>query len=160
MKRFAHVFFGTKRPVLIAFAALLPGHSLPVAEAQAPARAELAGPPHPRHPAHSTKPAAATIEIVVRFRDDKQVEDMVNLFWKDPKAAKDKFDSFKRGRTDLAGAALSRATYANELVLAFPCSLPTAANCQVAARDLAAVIRSSADVAYAEPDAAFRVETP
>jgi hypothetical protein len=151
-----------KRPLTpIAVAMLLLACPPLAAESQTPSRAlaEFAGPPHPTHPTHPNKPAANSIEIVVKFKDEAKAKDIINLFWKDPQAATAKFEHFRLGRSDMTGATLLRVTYSDELVLAFPCNAPSAAGCQNVAREVAARLLSSPDISYAEPDMTFGAQS-
>ena len=100
--------------------------------------------------APSTLPGQA-IEIVVKFKDDAKVKDIVDTFWKNAAAAKAKFEIFKRGRPEMAETVLDRVTYSNELVLvhrgggAPPQRL-------AAMRDIAKRLGAASDISYAEPN--------
>lgn len=92
------------------------------------------------------------IEIVVKFKDDNLVKPIVDLFWKDPAAARTAFDAFKKGHPALTRASLARVTYSNELVLAYACSAVSCADRPAAIRALVAALASSVDIAYADPE--------
>ena len=111
------------------------------------AGADFAWPPH-QALVQQSRPAR-TVEIVVKFRDDGKIKDIVALFWKDSKAASDAFDLFKVNRPDMIDASLSRVTYSSELVLAFPCKKSFPADCLTAAREIAARLMSAPDISYA-----------
>ena len=88
-------------------------------------------------------------EIVVKFRDDRKVQDLVDTFWKDAPGARKKFEAFKAGRPEFAGVKLDRVTYSNELVLTPIANVaPDKRAAQV--RDLAAKMGKAADISYAE----------
>ena len=57
------------------------------------------------------------VEIVVKFKDDGKVKDIIDAFWKDQASAKAKFDAWKANRPEFAKLKLDRVTYSNELVL-------------------------------------------
>lgn len=98
--------------------------------------------------ASSGKPALSA-EIVVKFKDDRKVQDMVDMFWKDAPAARKKFEAFRLGRPEFAGVKLVRVTYSNELVLAPITDMgPDKRAAQV--RDLASKMGKAPDIAYAE----------
>lgn len=96
----------------------------------------------------ATRPAMG-MEIVVKFKDDAKVKDMIDAFWRDPAAAKQRFETFKAGKPEFAGLKLDRVTYSNELVLidtqAGEARLP-------AMREIAARLNGLPDVSYAEPN--------
>ncbi len=92
------------------------------------------------------------IEIVVKFKDDRKVKDIVDAFWKDQPAARAKFDAFKQGRPEFANLKLARVTYSNELVLAPEGAPVPPAQRMSAARDLVAKLKGAADISYAEPN--------
>jgi hypothetical protein len=97
-------------------------------------------------------PVSAVGEVVVKFKDDGKVKDIIDLFWKDRSAAKARFDIFKRDRPEMAAAVLDRVTYSNELVLVYPCEQATRAEQTAALRQIVARLTSAPDIAYAEPD--------
>lgn len=95
--------------------------------------------------------AQAGIEIVVKFKDDARVKDIIDAFWRDQSSARSKFDAWKAGRPEFAGLRLDRVTYSNELVLVHDGSLAPAERI-VAMRTIAARLGSAADISYAEPN--------
>jgi hypothetical protein len=100
-------------------------------------------------------PAAApnqAIEIVVKFKDDKKVKDIVDTFWKNAPAAKAKFEAFKRGRPEMADTVLDRVTYSNELVLVHKGGAVPPAQRLTAMRDIAKRLGAASDISYAEPN--------
>src|SRR5690348_15458784 len=52
-----------------------------------------------------------SLEIVVRFKDDAHVSAIIATFWKDPEAARGRFNDYKQGYPELAQARLLRVTY-------------------------------------------------
>jgi hypothetical protein len=94
---------------------------------------------------------AQGIEIVVKFKDDKKVKDIVDAFWKDQPSARAKFEAFKQGRPEFADLKLDRVTYSNELVLVHQPSAPPAQRL-AAMRDIALKLKNVADISYAEPN--------
>jgi hypothetical protein len=94
---------------------------------------------------------AQGMEIVVKFKDDAKVKEIVDAFWKDQPSAKSKFDAWKARRPEFAGLKLDRVTYSNELVLVHDGSV--AAGQRLAAmREIAAKLGKTADISYAEPN--------
>ncbi len=91
------------------------------------------------------------MEIVVKFKDDAKVKDIVDTFWKDAAAARSKFEAFKRGRPDMAGTTLDRVTYSNELVLVHAGG-GSAAQRLATMRDIANRLSAAPDISYAEPN--------
>lgn len=91
------------------------------------------------------------VEIVVKFRDDAKVKDIIDAYWKDAASARRKFETFKAGRPEFATLTLDRVTYSNELVLV-PSAPVAAAERMPAMRALAARISGVADISYAEPN--------
>lgn len=93
-------------------------------------------------------PPAMAMEIVVKFKDDAKIKDIVDAFWRDQGSARSRFENFKAGKTEFSGLRLERVTYSNELVLVTESSsagLP-------AMREVASRLASHPDVAYAEPN--------
>lgn len=87
------------------------------------------------------------VEIVVKFRDDDQVKDITDLFWRDRGAARSRFASFKRRWPALSQLRLERVTYSNELVLV------SSGNADAdEMRRLARTISRMPEVSYAEPN--------
>ena len=91
------------------------------------------------------------MEIVVKFKDDRKVKDIVDAFWKDQVSARAKFDAFKASRPEFASLKLDRVTYSNELVLVHDGGAPPATRL-AAMREMAAKLKSVSDVSYAEPN--------
>lgn len=91
------------------------------------------------------------VEIVVKFRDDGKVKDIIDTFWKDQAAARRKFEAFKSGRAEFASLALDRVTYSNELVLV-PSAPLASAERMPAMRAIAARLGGLPDISYAEPN--------
>ena len=94
---------------------------------------------------------AQGMEIVVKFKDDAKVKDIIDAFWKDQPSAKAKFDALKARRPEFASLKLDRITYSNELVLVHDGSAP-AAQRLAAMRETAAKLGKVADISYAEPN--------
>ncbi len=95
-------------------------------------------------------PPAMAMEIVVKFKDDAPVKDIIDAFWRDEGAARARFESFKAGKAEFAGLKLERVTYSNELVLGDANGGGAAR--LAALREIAAKLSSRPDVAYAEPN--------
>ena len=94
---------------------------------------------------------AQSVEIVVKFKDDAKVKEIVDAFWKDKASAAAKFDALKARRPEFANLKLDRVTYSNELVLVHDDSV--AAGQRIAAmREIAAKLGKTADISYAEPN--------
>lgn len=112
-----------------------PGMSLPgVAFDQAPGSAANMG-----------------MEIVVKFKNDGPVKDIIDTFWKDQNSARAKFEAWKAGKADFANLKLDRVTYSNELVLVHTGA--TAADTRLPAmREIAKKLAGNADISYAEPN--------
>jgi hypothetical protein len=91
------------------------------------------------------------MEIVVKFKDDAKVKDIVDAFWKDQTSARTKFEALKARRPELADLKLDRVTYSNELVLVHEGG--TSADSRLAAmREIAAKLKNVSDISYAEPN--------
>jgi hypothetical protein len=95
--------------------------------------------------------AQAGIEIVVKFKDDGKVKDIIDAFWKDQASARAKFEAFKARRPELANLKLDRVTYSNELVLVHEGGATPERRLAVM-REIAAKLKSVADISYAEPN--------
>jgi hypothetical protein len=91
------------------------------------------------------------MEIVVKFKDDAKVKDIIDAFWKDQASARAKFDALKARRPEFANLRLDRVTYSNELVLVDDGSAP-AAQRLTAMRGVAAKLKDVSDISYAEPN--------
>jgi len=101
---------------------------------------------------------SATIEVVVKFKDDGKVRDIIDAFWKDAKAAKAKFDNFKLGRPEMVDATLDRVTYSNELILIYPCTAESKSSHTAAAREIIKRLLAAPDISYAEPDTTVQTQ--
>jgi hypothetical protein len=145
--RAASVFIALSTALALSWSDALPG---PPAASQASVRP----PPEPRARAgqRDVAPAPAAVEVVVKFKDDGKVKDIIDAFWKDPQAAKAKFDSFKRGRPEMTGAKLDRVTYSNELVLVYPCVAALKSERAAATQEIVGRLMASPDISYAEPE--------
>ncbi len=106
-------------------------------------------------PAAVTAPGAGGaqmgMEIVVKFKDDGKVKDIIDAFWKDQASARAKFDALKARRPEFANLKLDRVTYSNELVLVDDGAAPAAQRLP-AMRGLAAKLKDVPDISYAEPN--------
>ncbi len=91
------------------------------------------------------------VEIVVKFKDDGRMKDIIDTFWRDQASAKSKFDTWKAARPEFAGLRLDRVTYSNELVLVHDGSIQPAQRPAVM-RTIAAKLGAAADISYAEPN--------
>jgi hypothetical protein len=91
------------------------------------------------------------MEIVVKFKDDGKIKDIVDAFWKDQASARQKFEALKARRPELANLKLDRVTYSNELVLVHEGGAPPDRRL-AAMREIAAKLKSAADISYAEPN--------
>jgi hypothetical protein len=106
--------------------------------------------------ASSTQPPAVggaqlSMEIVVKFKDDAKVKDIIDAFWRDPASAQAKFNALRAQRPEFANLKLDRVTYSNELVLVHDGSAPVEQRLP-AMRATAAKLKSAADISYAEPN--------
>jgi hypothetical protein len=108
--------------------------------------------------ARANPPLSQTVEVLVKFKDDGLIKDIIDAFWKHPEAARTKFDAFKKGRPGLSSASLVRVTYANELVLAFPLKSAIGTQRLAEARQIAETLQMSPDIAYAEPDHGVQIQ--
>jgi hypothetical protein len=91
------------------------------------------------------------IEIVVKFKDDGKVKDIIDAFWRDQASAKAKFETWKANRPEFARLKLDRVTYSNELVLVHDASAPLAERLP-AMKLIVAKLAGIADISYAEPN--------
>jgi len=100
-----------------------------------------------------TRPGAAQMgmEIVVKFKDDGKVKDIIDAYWKDQASARAKFDALKSRRPEFADLTLDRVTYSNELVLVHEDNAPAAQHLP-AMRGIAAKLKDVSDISYAEPN--------
>ena len=91
------------------------------------------------------------MEIVVKFKDDGKVKDIIDAFWRDQASAKARFEACKANRPEFASLKLDRVTYSNELVLVHENA--TAADRRLPAlREIAKKLAGAADMSYAEPN--------
>jgi hypothetical protein len=95
--------------------------------------------------------AAGDMEIVVKFKDDAKVKDIIDAFWKDKASATAKFDALKAKRPEFASLKLDRVTYSNELVLVHDGANAPAGRL-AAMRAAATKLGAAADISYAEPN--------
>lgn len=142
-------------------AALLAPAAATAAPETAPAQPLLTGPadsdppligvPQVQNQPGATGAVQTSVEIVVKFKDDGRVKDIIDAFWRDQASAKAKFAAWKANRPEFAGLRLDRVTYSNELVLvhdgsAQPAQLPAIM------RAIAARLGAASDISYAEPN--------
>ena len=106
-------------------------------------------------PASTTTPGAGAaqmgMEIVVKFKDDGKVKDIIDAYWKDVASARAKFDALKARRPEFADLTLDRVTYSNELVLVHDGGAPAAQRLP-AMRGIAGKLKDVSDISYAEPN--------
>jgi hypothetical protein len=91
------------------------------------------------------------MEIVVKFKDDGKVKDIIDAFWRDQGSAKTKFEAWKANRPEFASLKLDRVTYSNELVLVHENATATDRRLP-ALREIAKKLAGVADISYAEPN--------
>lgn len=92
------------------------------------------------------------VELVVKFKDDGKVKDIIDAFWRDPAAAKSRFATWKANRAEFAGLRLDRVTYSNELVLVLEDGGALAER-TAAIREAAKKLGAAPDISYAEQQA-------
>lgn len=119
----------------------LPGDNLP----------PVVGLPQVQNQPGSAGAVQTGIELVVKFKDDGRVKDIIDSFWRDQSSAKAKFDVWKASRPEFADLRLDRVTYSNELVLVHDGSVQPAQR-TAAMRAIAAKLGAAADISYAEPN--------
>ena len=90
-----------------------------------------------------------TVELVVKFKDDGKVKDIIDAFWRDPASAQSRFEAWKSGRPEFAKLRLERVTYSNELVLVLADGV-AAADRPAAIRDIVKALGAASDISYAE----------
>lgn len=91
------------------------------------------------------------MEIVVKFKDDSKVKDIIDAFWRDQASGRAKFEAWKAGRPEFDSLKLDRVTYSNELVLVHTGA--TKADARLPAmREIAKKLAGAADISYAEPN--------
>jgi hypothetical protein len=133
--------------------------AIPPATLDAPSTAAMAAPDpaQPGLPGIQFNQPAATgapqtgIEIVVKFKNDGPLKDIIDSFWRDQASAKAKFEAWKANRPEFAKLKLDRVTYSNELVLVHDGS-GAVADRLPAMKAIAAKLGSVADISYAEPN--------
>ena len=91
------------------------------------------------------------MEIVVKFKDDSRVKDIIDSFWKDQASAKAKFETWKAARPEFAKLKLDRVTYSNELVLVHDGSAPVAERLPEM-KTIVTKLAAASDISYAEPN--------
>jgi hypothetical protein len=124
---------------------------LPIDPAASPTPPQGAVPGVAFDQAPATGPLKQDMEIVVKFKDDGKIKDIIDAFWKDPASARAKFDALKAKRPEFAALKLDRVTYSNELVLVHDGGAP--ADSRLAAMRAAATkLGGAADISYAEPN--------
>ena len=111
----------------------------------------LIGLPQVQNQPGTTGAVQTSIEIVVKFKDDSRVKDIIDAFWRDQASAKAKFDAWKADRPEFAGLRLDRVTYSNELVLVHDGSAQPAQRPAIM-RAIAAKLGAASDISYAEPN--------
>lgn len=132
----------------------LPAETGALAPAAPPTAAPQPGSAIPGVAFDQTPGAAAPqqgMEIVVKFKDDAKVKDIIDAFWRDQASARAKFDAFKATRPEFANLKLDRVTYSNELVLVDDGRSPPAQRL-TAMRAAAAKLKTVGDISYAEPN--------
>ncbi len=116
-----------------------------------PAPDSLPGLATPQDEQQGSGSFATGVEIVVKFKNDGAVKDIIDAFWRDQAAGKTRFNAWKAGRPEFAGLALDRVTYSNELVLVHDGSVP-APQRAAAMRSIATRLGAASDISYAEPN--------
>ena len=91
------------------------------------------------------------MEIVVKFKDDGRVKDIVDAFWRDQGSARAKFETWKANRPEFAKLKLDRVTYSNELVLVHDGSAPVAERLPEM-KTIVTKLAAVSDISYAEPN--------
>lgn len=91
------------------------------------------------------------MEIVVKFKDDGKVKDIIDSFWRDQGSARTKFETWKASRPEFAGLKLDRVTYSNELVLVHDGSAPVAERLPEM-KTIVTKLAAASDISYAEPN--------
>jgi hypothetical protein len=97
-------------------------------------------------------PVQRSVELVVKFKDDSKVKDIIEAFWRDPAAAKSRFDTWRANRAEFAGLRLDRVTYSNELVLVLEGGGAPAER-TAAIREAVKKLGAAPDISYAEQQA-------
>lgn len=99
----------------------------------------------------AASPIQRNVELVVKFKDDGKIKDIIDAFWRDQNSARAKFNAWKASRPEFAALSLDRVTYSNELVLVHDGSIQPAQRA-AAMRTIAAKLGAVADISYAEPN--------
>jgi hypothetical protein len=94
------------------------------------------------------------VELVVKLKDDSKIKDIIEAFWRDPAAARSRFDTWSANRAEFAGLRLDRVTYSNELVLVLKDGGAPAER-TAAIRDAVKKLGAAPDISYAEQQAAL-----
>lgn len=100
----------------------------------------------------AASPIQRNVELVVKFKDDSKVKDIIDAFWRDPASAKSRFATWKANRAEFAGLRLDRVTYSNELVLVLEDG-GTPAERLAAIREAVKKLGAAPDISYAEQQA-------
>ncbi len=91
------------------------------------------------------------MEIVVKFKDDKPIKDIIDAFWRDQGTARAKFETWKANRPEFAKLKLDRVTYSNELVLVHDGSALVAERLPEM-KTIVSKLAAASDITYAEPN--------
>lgn len=91
------------------------------------------------------------MEIVVKFKDDSRVKDIIDAFWRDQGSARARFETWKASRPEFAKLKLDRVTYSNELVLVHDGSAPVADRLPEM-KTIVTKLAAASDISYAEPN--------
>lgn len=97
-------------------------------------------------------PIQRNVELVVKFKDDGKVKDIIDAFWRDPAAAKSRYETWKSSRPEFAGLKLDRVTYSNELVLVLEEGVAPGDRL-AAIREAVKKLGAAPDISYAEQQA-------
>ena len=100
----------------------------------------------------AASPVQRNVELVVKFKDDSKVKDIIDAFWRDAAMAKSRFETWKSGRAEFAGLRLDRVTYSNELVLVLEDGGAPAERA-AAIREAVKKLGAAPDISYAEQQA-------
>ncbi len=100
----------------------------------------------------AASPIQRNVELVVKFKDDGKIKDIIDAFWRDPATARARFETWKSSRTEFAGLRLDRVTYSNELVLVLEDGVAPAERL-AAIREAVKKLGAAPDISYAEQQA-------
>jgi hypothetical protein len=100
----------------------------------------------------AASPIQRNVELVVKFKDDGKVKDIIDAFWRDPAAAKARFATWRSNRSEFTGLRLDRVTYSNELVLVLEDGGAPAER-TAAIREAVKKLGAAPDISYAEQQA-------